>query len=182
MAWARYDDALPINKKVGKLRAHKRDGIAALGLHLLANTWSRHEGMGGFIPDYQPDQLVGPFGTKLAGILVAVGMFEPCDGGWIIHDYDDFSEPGDDGASAAERSRRISEARAEAGRKGGLAKAKQTASKRLALLQQNPSPVPDPVPEENFTSVDLHSFPPLPREPLVNAPFDATAAGARWSS
>lgn len=160
MAWSRYDDELPYNRKVAELKSKGVDGLAALGLHLLANTWSRHQGTGGHIPSYMPEQLAGRCGPKLAAILAnlrAGPMFDPVDDGWMVHDFDEFSGPDDDGTPVAEKKRRVSEARAAAGSKGGkakakrLANAKQNSSKASDLLVANEwhssSPVPDPVPD-----------------------------------
>jgi general stress protein YciG len=155
MSWARYDDELPLNRKVGNLRAYGVDGIAALGLHLLANCYARHNGTAGKIDAHVPEILVGRCGKKLAGLLAAVGMFDATNDGWFIHDFEEFHDPGDPepNRSAADRKRDLSEKRKEAGRRGG----QQTASKRAAnpsnapdLLpanaEQTSSPVPVPVP------------------------------------
>jgi hypothetical protein len=149
MAWARYDDELPMNKKVGALLADRVWGVAALGLHVLANTWSRHNGTAGMIPRHTPGQLVhdAKIGKRLADMLTTVGMFDIADGGWMIHDFDVYSDPNDDGRSAAEKKRDISAKRSAAGREGGLAKAKQTSGKSLALPEQTSGPVPVPVPD-----------------------------------
>lgn len=163
MSWARYDDELSMNRKIGQLRARGMTGIAALGLHLLANTYCRHNGTMGIVDAHVPELLVGRPGKKLAGVLADVGMFDArCDGGWIIHDYAEFHDPSDPepDKSAAQRKRELSEKRAEAGRLGGLAKAGNASSKRVALPQQTSSPVPVPVPSEqvsdNSTREDTH--------------------------
>lgn len=152
MAWARYDDELPMNRKVGALLAYGANGAAAIGLHLLANTWSRHNGTAGMVPTAQPGLLVGDakLGRRLAAMLTDVGMFDPTGDGWMIHDFDEFSDPNDDGRSAAEKKRDVSEKRAASGRQGGLAKAgkraSKTGSKSVATPQQTSSPEPEPVP------------------------------------
>lgn len=153
MSWARYDDEFALNRKVGRLIARGKDGVAAIGLHLLANTYCRHNGTAGHVEAHVPGLLVGAFGSKLAQILEADGMFDPDErGGWQIHDYAEFHDPNDPDPdrSAADRKRELSEKRAEAGRRGGLAKAKQTSSKATDLPEakpwQTPSPDPDPVP------------------------------------
>lgn len=153
MAWARYDDELAMNHKVGALMAYGVSGPAALGLHLLANTWARHNGTAGFVPAHQPGLLVGEakLGRKLAALLEAVGMFDHADDGWMIHDFNEFSDPNDDGRSAAEKKKDISAKRAVAGSLGG----KQTASKRAGLLaaneQLNSSPEPEPAPRSQVS-------------------------------
>jgi hypothetical protein len=151
MPWARYDDTLTVNGKITRLRALGVNGIAALGLHLLANTWSRHEGTMGHIPTYMAEQLAGRPGLKLAAMLVEVRMFDSVDDGWIVHDFDEFTDPNDPdpSRSAADRKREISEKRRVAGSAGGKAKAaKQTPGKSVRLLEQTSSPVPVPVPSE----------------------------------
>lgn len=159
MSWARYDDELSMNKKVGRLRSKGVDGIAAIGLHLLANTYCRHNGTAGEVEAHVPELLAGKCGGKLARLLAEVGMFDVTESGWAIHDFEEFHDPSDPdpNRSAADRKRELSEKRAEAGRQGGLAKAGKVASKPLAnpgnatatdLANgwQTPSPVPDPVP------------------------------------
>lgn len=158
MSWARYDDELSMNRKIGQLRARGMTGIAALGLHLLANTYCRHNGTKGIVDAHVPELLVGRPGKKLAGVLADVGMFDArCDGGWIIHDYAEFHDPSDPepDKSAAQRKRELSEKRAEAGRLGGLAKAGNASSKRVALPQQTSSPVPVPSEQVSDTSTPV---------------------------
>lgn len=153
MSYALYDDNLPSNRKVAWLRSQGVRGIAALGLHVLANTWCRHEGMQGFVPAYVPEQLVGRDWRKLVALLSdedGCGMFIVVDGGWMINGYDEYGR--DDGRSADDRKADLSRKRAEAGRRGGLAKAKQHPGKRsskpddlpVANGQQNASPTPIP--------------------------------------
>lgn len=159
MSWARYDDGLPWNRKIAWLRAHGQAGIAALGLHLLANTWSRHEGMQGFIPTYMPEQLVGKPWRALVVLLAdeGCGMFTAVDDGWMINDYEEYGDR-DDGVPVEEKKARLSKVRKEAGRAGGLAKAAKASSKRsskpVAELKQTstPVPVPDPVPTVEATT------------------------------
>jgi hypothetical protein len=148
MSWARYDDELPYNRKVAWLRAHDLEGLSALALHLLANTWSRHEGHQGFIPSYIPEQLVGKQWRKLVALLVEICMFQATENGWMINDYDAYGDR-DDGVPVDAKRARLAKIRAEAGRAGGLAKASNRASKQVAELQANgqQSSSPVPVPE-----------------------------------
>ena len=161
MSWARYDDELPLNKKVGKLRAHGVNGLAALGLHLLANTYCRHNGTGGLVEHHVPELLAGRHGLKLARILEEVGMFDSYYDGWTIHDYEHYHDPSDPNPnrSAADRKRDLSEKRKAAGALGGKQRAENASSKREALLEQTSSPVPDPVPAVLQTDDDSESVP-----------------------
>lgn len=172
MSWARYDDMLPMNKKIARLRAQGINGLAALGLHVLVNTWSRHEGAGGDIPAYIVEQLGGRHGSKLAAILHECGMFEECSDGWHIHDYEQYGERGQAEKASAERRAELSEKRAAAGRLGG---SKQKATRRAntqASSQANghQTPSPEPEPEPCFTSLQQQQ----PRE----RPAELAAAAA----
>lgn len=156
MPRCRYDDELPMNRKVARLRAQGVNGLAALGLHLLANADCRHNGTGGHVEDFVPDQLCGPrLGRRLAQILEDVGMFDPHpDGGWEIHDYHEYDDPTDPSPdkSAAERKREISEKRSQAGRLGGLAKAGKRQGVATAKPEQTSSPSPSPLVDENLAT------------------------------
>jgi hypothetical protein len=166
VTWARYDDEFSLNRKVGQLVAQGVNGVAAIGLHLLANTYSRHNGTGGVIEPHVPRLLCGPGGTKLARMLAEVGMFDPRDeGGWTVHDYDEFHDPSDPNPnrSAAERKKELSEKRAAAGRLGGQAKAAKEGSKpssngtgkQMAMPQQTSSPVPVPTSTSSLDDLPL---------------------------
>lgn len=156
MSWARYDDNLPMNKKVMKLRSHGVNGVAALGAHLLLNTWSRHNGTGGTIEAHIPALVIGDNGPELAGLLAEVGMLDVVDVGWMIHDFHDYSDPKERFAtefasqSASDKRVALSKKRAEAGRKGAQVrhgKDGKTDDLPLANDKQDVSPVPGPVPE-----------------------------------
>lgn len=159
MAWARYDDSFFSHRKVLRAKAEPGTGpagLAALGLHLVMNTWSRHTGSRGFVPDYAVNDLAGSAeaGEVLANLLAKLGLLdrdeESGEPGWRIHDFADYSAPGDDGRSAEDRKRELSAKRAEAGRLGGIAKAlaKQSAGNPVALPEQTPAPVPVPEPKD----------------------------------
>lgn len=150
MSWARYDDEFPMNRKVGSLIGKGQAGIAAIGAHVLLNTYSRHNGLAGRIEPHVPGLVCGgSVGKRLAKLLEEVGMLDAHpDGGWTIHDYAEFHDPNDPNPdrSAADRKKELSEKRAEAGRKGGQQKAanagKQTASKARDLLDDLPGDLP----------------------------------------
>lgn len=184
MSWARYDDEFPMNRKVGQLIAKGQPGIAAIGLHLLANTWARHNGTAGVIEPHVPNVIAGPGGKRLAAILVEVGMFDARqEGGWTIHDFAEYHDPTDPdpNRSAVDRKKELSLKRAEAGRRGGLAKAKQTPSKPSGKTEatERQSPSPDPVPDPTTTSIPtgLHH----PTECQDDEDEEAQEAGRRES-
>lgn len=168
MSWARYDDEFPMNRKVIKLVSEGQAGLAAIGLHLLANTWSRHNGTAGIIEAHVPGIIAGAAGKRAAKLLAEVGMFDVIEGGYAIHDFAEYHDPNDPepNKSAADRKKELSEKRAEAGRRGGQAKAKQSqgfasvlpGSKTEANGWQtsSPDPVPDPVPPVGSTATTHH--------------------------
>lgn len=183
MSWARYDDQLPMNKKWAKLRGKGVNGAAALGLHLLANTYCRHNGTGGLVEPHVVEMLVGKDGIKLAGLLVEVGMFDVCEGGWTIHDYAEFHDPNDPDPdrSAAQRQKELSAKRAESGQKGGRVSAsnRQAKSKGASILLEanreangeqtsTPDPVPDPVPTTSSSSINSESLGASPDDDFVS--------------
>lgn len=145
-----------MNRKVGRLIACGQSGVAALGLHLLCNTYARHNGTGGVIEAHVPQLLIGATGRKLADLLAVEGMFDVHPDGWMIHDYAEFHDPNDPDPdrSAADRKRELSDKRREAGRKGGQAKASNAASKPVAELQQTSTP--DPVPNTASSTTSHH--------------------------
>lgn len=159
MSWARYDDALPHNRKVSWLRAQGVNGIAALGLHVLLNTWSRHEGMQGFIPAYVPEQLAGKPWSKLIGLLADDGcaMLTAVENGWMINDYEEYGDR-DDGTPVEEKKARLSRVRAEAGRRGGLAKAAKAPSNTPSNAGSKTEALPDG--PDNGNASNSTSFPP----------------------
>lgn len=111
MVWAKIDDGWWCHPKVLGI------SLAASGLWARALSWSCQQRR-----DTVPTGLVrmlaaGEDLDTLAGELEQAGLWHPIDGGWRIHDWVDYQE------------RTLSEKRAEAGRKGGLATAKQRGSK-----------------------------------------------------
>lgn len=155
MSWARYDDELTMNRKVGYLLAQGQRGLAALGLHLACNTYCRHNGTGGWVEPHVPRLLAGSAGESAARLLEQVGMFDLReDAGWMIHDYADYHDPSDPNPdrSAADRKRDLTEKRKAAGALGGKQRASNASSKREAVLKQTSSPVPVPVPDVSSNS------------------------------
>lgn len=90
--------------------------------------------------------------SELANRLVFVGLWEENEkkDGYYIHDYLDWNPSG---KSIKKKRKKISADRAEAGKKGGQAKAKQNASKTQAKHVANPSPEPEPEPLKTKTIV-----------------------------
>lgn len=109
MPWAKVDDGWWCHPKVMGLT------LEARGLWVSALSWSCAQRR-----DVVPDRLLAMLGApaSIADELVHAGLWVADEAGWRIHDWAEYQE------------RSLSEKRAEAGRKGGLAKA--AASKEVA--------------------------------------------------
>lgn len=113
MAWVRLDDNFPSHPKV--IQA----GPVAAYLFVCGLCYCRKFHTGGFIPM----KALGTLGLtarpkRMVDALVAIGLWEPADNGYRIHDYHEMYEDDADRATKIEL-RRL---RREAGRRGGLAR------------------------------------------------------------
>lgn len=114
MPWAKLDDGFYDHPKFTEL-LEEPDGWAALGFWAAMLAWAnRHTRKPGKIPGLlkrldvaRMDRTRGPV---FAGVLVKVGLWEIHADGWLIHDFAQYLPKTS-----------TSEARAEAGRKGGIA-------------------------------------------------------------
>ncbi|MDN5963022.1 hypothetical protein [Acidipropionibacterium jensenii] len=148
MSWFKVDDGFDGSPKA--LMCSR----SAIGLWALAGSWSARYLTDGFVPNVYVTRMDA---MADASELVAAGLWEMAeDGGWRFHDWDEFNPRADE---VQEKRRK----RAEAGKLGGLAKARaqQASSKALANASDVPGerqehalanacPVPtrpDPTPE-----------------------------------
>lgn len=118
MSWAKFDDRYDDNRKVK--RAWRKDR-ASIGLHAMAITYcSRHHTDGIVDIDWLEEKLFKPAErAKAIAALEDAGLFEKIDDErWRVHDYLEYNPSA---ADAADRAR----GKAEAGRRGGLAKAQR---------------------------------------------------------
>jgi hypothetical protein len=163
MAWVKLDDQFFRHPKVLAAGRDARD------LYMVGLCYCAQGLTDGFIPSQAVRVLAAEAeidtGPASAARLVDVGLWEPIDGGYAIHDYHEYQP-------SKERVLATREARAEAGSRGGKQKAsnllEQNASKTLANPKQKSAPYPsrtpsrtqeDPKPEEET--------PPLPPEPVA---------------
>lgn len=70
MTWFKVDDHLHSHRKT------MRAGTEAMGLWVLAGSWSAAEESDGWVPDYVLGRLVGANGVHLADQLVSAGLWE----------------------------------------------------------------------------------------------------------
>src|SRR5437879_2331970 len=108
MVWARIEDQFADHPKVVAA------GPLAAWLYVCGLTYSNRFLTDGFIPDGQVRKLADvPSPRKLATTLVRVGLWEPAEGGFRIHDFFDYNPSAEE--VLAKRGD-LSEKRAEAGR------------------------------------------------------------------
>jgi hypothetical protein len=114
MAWARLDDRFHDNRKIKRVW---RRCPAAVGLHVMAITYSAGHLTDGFIDtDFVEDRMpTTKQRDKAVECLIDAGLWHPADEGWVINDFAEFNMTRE--AAAAKHA-----AKAEAGRKGALAR------------------------------------------------------------
>ncbi|WP_242882647.1 hypothetical protein [Actinomadura litoris] len=137
MGWGRLDDNLDDHPKFLALLDCEEEGYAAITLWTLTLAWAnrntRKQGkVPGLLPAGLPRRYLGPAGRAAAALLVEVALWETADdGGWMIHDFNEYLP--------SETTRK---ARAEAGRKGAEARwrGKKAGTSEAAADGNEPSP------------------------------------------
>jgi hypothetical protein len=86
MPWARMDNNWQTNHKFVALAAERQ-------YHAITVYWGgvahcSAQGLGGFIPAAVLRIIWGT--PRIAATLIEVGLWEPVDGGWQIHDWDEY--------------------------------------------------------------------------------------------
>lgn len=119
MTWFKIDDNFDTHPKV--LEA----GNEAAGMWVRCGAYSSRQLTGGRVPR----AIALMYGdTHLVDILVKVGLFEPIEGGWLIHDFHDYNPTKEkvvtEREAAAQRQREARE-RAKASREAAARKAEQ---------------------------------------------------------
>lgn len=147
MTWARFDDTFPGHRKVRRLS----DG--AFRLHVTAICFVAHDLTDGFVSVEDLDEMaaVRRAETRVAE-LVGRGLWEPVDGGWIIHDYLHYNpakaQVEAERQASRERQKRRREARLSASSHGvtnGVTPPEATADVPRESHPPDPTrPVPDP--------------------------------------
>jgi hypothetical protein len=162
MAWGKIDDGFDDHRKVVALLDEDDTAAAAvaIGLWTLCLTWAhrntRKRGQTpGLLPAGLPKRFLGPIGKDAAQLLVKHKLWDAQDdGGWLIHDFDDYL-PTDETRAA----------RAEAGRRG--------AAKRWAKPPHDPTDPKPPSPDDGNLPSGSHD---ADSKPIAN---DGSRAPAR---
>lgn len=132
MSWGRIDDRLDDSPKFAGIDP------AAAGLWLLCQPQALRRS-DGFVPQGVPERFTGRASKRLIAILVARGLWDETEGGWIYHDFDEYSK--------------LHGKRAQAGSKGAKSRW-QTDGKPMANDASRDGKSPEPVP---VNSVSLRS-------------------------
>lgn len=175
MSWLRIEGKAPQHPKIAPL------SDAAFRLHFTALCWCVEHLTDGDVPARIPATLPSaPRGKRLASVLAELagaGLWKASDSGWTIHDFLDWNP-------SAEQERAKRAARAAAGAVGGIAKAKQTAGKSLAIAsptaeQPQKNVLAKLCPDSDSDSGEKRS-PPTPSE--ANRPKPADPMAATWGA
>lgn len=145
MTWVKIDDQFQDHPKFLEV------SLAGVGLWVAGLAYSNRYLTDGFLTANAVRRLGGA--AKLTGELVAAGLWEPVDGGWLIHDYTDYNPP-------ATRVQATRANRRAAGQKGGIARAKQIAKQPPGNEPSNGQargPRPRPVPLDGTVLEELSS-------------------------
>lgn|GEM_PF-4388904 len=92
MAWARISNSFDDDSKVLALLEHD-DGARAVGLWTVCLTQAsrhRHPSRPAHVPSGVPVEFDPRRGAELADLLVQVGLWAACDGGWVFVESDLF--------------------------------------------------------------------------------------------
>jgi general stress protein YciG len=124
MTWFKVDDKFHSHNKTRKVLA---EAPIALALWVVAGSWSSDNLTDGFVPDHQLPWLIPVGSEDMARQLVAARFWKRVRGGYQFHEWSSDSDgtkrnPTRDEVETDRRRK------AEAGRKGGLARSKATAT------------------------------------------------------
>jgi len=172
MPWGRVDDSFYDHPKVEALEDQTGSPprswkLAAIGLHMLAVSWSNRHLTDGHIPASRVERLASLPRTQaatLAQALVEVGLWERVADGYLIHDFGEFNKLREE----VERDRKQ---RAAAGRAGGLARSRMLRKAGASAQETVGEPVGEPPsepssdPPGDSASDPPHSAPSGPPSP-----------------
>lgn len=163
MPWFKVDDKLHSHRKTRKA------GPAAMGLWVLAGSWSADQLSNGFVPDYIAAAMDRDY-RRHAGALVAAGLWEEDgengDKGWRFHDWDEMQPTRADveekRESARERMRRV---RAQGGKRSEDVRANsEGTSREVRSTPTRPDPTRPLVPSELETTTSSKALAHRPDE------------------
>lgn len=139
MTWFKVDDSFHSHPKVLAASA------AALGLWVVAGSWSGANLSDGFVPDHVLPRLL-PGSVELARELVAVGLWRRARGGYRFHDWSEFNPKREaveaERRAARERMRNLREQRKTAGQRSNGSGEQQANVRGKFATPTRPDPNP----------------------------------------
>ncbi|MBP7594329.1 MAG: hypothetical protein KA755_01620 [Candidatus Microthrix sp.] len=150
MTWVRLEDSFPEHPKILGL------SVAAKWLIVEGLCWCNRNLTDGFIAAEAAPRLGAT--KKLAGELVEAGVWELCDGGWMVHDYDEF-QPSRERVLADREAGRLRKAKHDAKKRSGK-QAGNDAGNGVTDPVTHGHPVPGPDPTTSSSSVTTSNAPP----------------------
>lgn len=146
MPWFRVDDGFANSKPV--LKIPRRFRLQAVGLWVMAGTWSAKELTDGHIPDYLIEELAGT--NAIAAHLAKVGLWETVEDGWRFVGWEKYQPAREDVLKKrfeeADRKRRWRESRSNPDRNSSDMTSGQNESGSYT------NPLPSDAENENPTS------------------------------
>jgi hypothetical protein len=137
MTWFKVDDSFHSHPKV--LAASP----AALGLWVVAGSWSGANLSDGLVPDHVLPRLL-PDSAELARELVAAGLWKRVRGGYRFHDWDHFNPKREvieeERKAARERMRNLRSARKTTGQRSDGSAEQQANVRQLFVTPTRPDP------------------------------------------
>jgi general stress protein YciG len=155
MTWFKVDDKLHSHNKTRKVLA---EAPSALALWVVAGSWSSDNLTDGFVPDHQLPWLIPNGAEEMARVLVAARFWRRVKGGHQFHEWDADGD-GTKRNPTREEVENDRRKKAEAGRKGGLARANANSTSQARAKASAQAPASDvldpptrPDPTNNKTS------------------------------
>lgn len=177
MTWFKVDDGLHSHPKTRKVLAK---APSALALWVVAGSWSSDNLTDGLIPDHQLPWLIPQGAEEMARELVAARFWKRVRGGYLFHEW---SEDGDGTRRNPTRAEVESDRlkKAEAGRKGGLARAQKAPTGKVGKGRRgtNEGPTSDQRKINEGTSSDLRATTQGSTDSTTEAPSTSADASSK---
>lgn len=182
MTWFKVDDSFHSHPKVLATEP------SALGLWVVAGTWSSANLTDGFVPDYVLPRLL-PDSVKLAEALVTCGLWRRAKGGYRFHDWSDYNPRSVDVKrerdAARERMRNLRAKRKGAGQPPKRSGEQQANVRDVFVTPSRPDPTRSSSDEELQDAPPASPGPPkgskADRGSRLPEDFTVTKAMAEWA-
>lgn len=149
MAWVRLDDKFWRNPKMRRI-SHAARGVACDAMSFCADTPEPT----GYLTNLEATQRAcGPSGRRLIAELVREVVWEPVNGGYLIHDFEKYLEKGSRERCRAWRERKRNEGVTENERHRNVTETSPRATGMETIRTSRFLPDPGPYPEVTGTKV-----------------------------